>query len=321
MLSLRSPSCSRLFAAAVGAVFGIVGSCGVAQAQMKEVTFIVVNNLFSTPAFVAIENGYWEKLGLNVKVKLTASGSQVTKALQAGEAQFGHAALSTTIASARAGGNMLTGVMPYFNAAEYVALGGRAIIGRKDRGIDAANPKSMEGKKITQARDALRFVLDHLNDTDRFNIVTFNTAVTRYADTLRPATDRAAARRFIDDLRAAGGTNIDDALREALSGVGSGTSVQYVLLAIQTARPAAGEDSAGRVSEGRLPRPSASCSPIRAIRTICCCRAVSSAGRSWPGSPLSSTLHSARVTSCFSVSVLSTATSPRGISSSSLTPS
>lgn len=152
MLRSRSPSRRRLFAAIAGATFGIVGSCGVAYAQMKEVNFIVVNNLFSTPAFVAIENGYWEKLGLNVKVKLTASGSQVTKALQAGEAQFGHAALSTTIASARAGGNMLTGVMPYFNAAEYIALGGRAIIGRKDRGIDAANPKSMEGKKIGYLR-------------------------------------------------------------------------------------------------------------------------------------------------------------------------
>lgn len=152
MLRSRSPSRRRLFAAVAGATLGIVGFCGVAHAQMKEVTFIVVNNLFSTPAFVAVENGYWEKLGLNVKIKLTASGSQVTKALQAGEAQFGHAALSTTIASARAGGNMLTGVMPYFNAAEYVALGGRAIIGRKDRGIDAANPKSMEGKKIGYLR-------------------------------------------------------------------------------------------------------------------------------------------------------------------------
>jgi NitT/TauT family transport system substrate-binding protein len=131
---------------------GITALGGQAHAQMKEVTFIVVNNLFSSPAFVSVENGYWAQQGLNVKLKLTASGSQVTKALQAGEAQFGHAALSTTIASARAGGNMLTGVMPYFNAAEYIALGGRAIIGRKDRGVTAANPKSMEGKKIGYLR-------------------------------------------------------------------------------------------------------------------------------------------------------------------------
>ena len=152
MLRLRLPSRRHVILAVAGTALSIGGYYGVAHAQMREVTFIVVNNLFSTPAFVAVENGYWAQQGLNVKIKLTASGSQVTKALQAGEAQFGHAALSTTIASARAGGNMLTGVMPYFNAAEYIALGGRAIIGRKDRGIDAAKPKSMEGKKIGYLR-------------------------------------------------------------------------------------------------------------------------------------------------------------------------
>ena len=35
-------------------------------------------------------------------------------------------------------------------AAGLSRCGGRAIIGRRDRGIDAANPKSLEGKKIAQ---------------------------------------------------------------------------------------------------------------------------------------------------------------------------
>ena len=119
-----------------------------AQAQQK-LSYIVVNNLFSTPAYVAAENGYWAKQGLDVAVKLTSSGRAVVQAVQAGDAQFGHAALSTTIASARASGNLLKGVIAYYNAADYIAkAGGRAIIGRKDRGIDAANPHSMEGKKI-----------------------------------------------------------------------------------------------------------------------------------------------------------------------------
>jgi ABC-type nitrate/sulfonate/bicarbonate transport system substrate-binding protein len=141
---------TRLTTCAVGAVLGLAALAAPAAAQqMQNATFIVVNNLFSTPAYVASENGYWAKYGLNVTVKLTNSGRAVTQAVQAGDAQFGHAALSTTIASARASGNMLTGVMAYYNAADYIAkAGGRALIGRKDRGIDAANPKSMEGKKI-----------------------------------------------------------------------------------------------------------------------------------------------------------------------------
>jgi len=36
-----------------------------AQAQQK-LSYIVVNNLFSTPAYVAAENGYWAKQGLDV---------------------------------------------------------------------------------------------------------------------------------------------------------------------------------------------------------------------------------------------------------------
>jgi NitT/TauT family transport system substrate-binding protein len=147
---------ARLSAACVsaacvaGLALGFLAPPSPAQAQeMKEVTFIVVNNLFSTPAFVAVENGYWTKQGLNVKIKLTSSGRQVSQSLQAGESQLGHVALSTSTASARASGNLLKGVMPYYNAAEFIAkAGGRAIIARKDRGIDAGNPKSLEGKKI-----------------------------------------------------------------------------------------------------------------------------------------------------------------------------
>ena len=115
----------------------------------RAVTFFVVNNLFSTPAYVAAENGYWAQRGLDVKLRITSSGREVTQALQAGEAQLGHVAFSTTTAAARASGNLIKGVMPYYNAADYVGRAGAiGIIGRKDRGIDPANPASLYGKTI-----------------------------------------------------------------------------------------------------------------------------------------------------------------------------
>jgi ABC-type nitrate/sulfonate/bicarbonate transport system substrate-binding protein len=50
-----------------------LGQASPAQAEeMQEVTFIVVSNMFSAPAFVAAENGYWAQQGLNVKIKLTS---------------------------------------------------------------------------------------------------------------------------------------------------------------------------------------------------------------------------------------------------------
>lgn len=121
-----------------------------ARAQsLRAITFFVVNNIFGAPAYVAAENGSWAKRGLDVKLRITSSGREVTQALQAGEAQLGHVALSTTVAVARASGNLLKGVMPYYNAAEYVAIaGGRAIIGRRDRGIDPGMPTSFYGKTV-----------------------------------------------------------------------------------------------------------------------------------------------------------------------------
>ncbi len=76
---------------------------------------------------------------------------------------------------------------------------------------------SMEGEKIAQAKDALEFILDHLNPEDRFNIVAFSTGVRTYDKEPQPTAESDEARRFIDDLRAVGGTNIDLALAEALA--------------------------------------------------------------------------------------------------------
>jgi Ca-activated chloride channel family protein len=78
---------------------------------------------------------------------------------------------------------------------------------------------SMRGEKLEQAKDALEFVLDELHDEDRFNVVTFSTGVRQYDDRLRPADERQEARRFVRNLTASGGTDINRALLEALDQV------------------------------------------------------------------------------------------------------
>ena len=152
---MRGPGgCNRGWARAVVAALAFAaGTASAAEAPSgaapKDITFFAVNNVFATPSFVAVEDGFWAKRGLNVKLKLVTSGREVTEGLQAGEAQLGGASFSTTTASARASGNMLKGVIPYFNDAGYIALAsGRAIIGRRDRGIVADDPRSMIGKKV-----------------------------------------------------------------------------------------------------------------------------------------------------------------------------
>ncbi len=76
---------------------------------------------------------------------------------------------------------------------------------------------SMEGEKLTQAQDAVTFVLNNLNPDDRFEVLAFSTGVAAFGDGLRPVSDAAAARDWVRRLAAAGSTDIHDALSDALS--------------------------------------------------------------------------------------------------------
>ena len=75
---------------------------------------------------------------------------------------------------------------------------------------------SMSGEKLEQAQEAVQFILDHLNPDDRFNILAFSTSVDLYAPSLRSASRAEDAGDFVQGLSALGGTNINDALLEAL---------------------------------------------------------------------------------------------------------
>jgi len=77
---------------------------------------------------------------------------------------------------------------------------------------------SMQGEKIDQAKNALKFCVKSLKDKDRFGIIVFSTDVDELDDSLLTATKANVekAERFIDKLDATGGTDINDALLLAL---------------------------------------------------------------------------------------------------------
>ena len=77
---------------------------------------------------------------------------------------------------------------------------------------------SMKGDKLKQAKGALRFCIQSLNEGDQFGIIAFSTDVDEFDSSLLTATQESAKKaiKFIDGLEAKGGTNIDDALQTAL---------------------------------------------------------------------------------------------------------
>ncbi|MFN8594476.1 MAG: VIT domain-containing protein [Thermomicrobiales bacterium] len=104
---------------------------------------------------------------------------------------------------------------------------------------------SMEGEKMEQARQALLYVLDHLNPDDRFNIVEFSTGAREYSRELNPETDAANAVTWVQGLAATGGTDINLALLDALDMVQPGRPT--LLLFLTDGLPTEGEVDTGRI--------------------------------------------------------------------------
>jgi Ca-activated chloride channel family protein len=76
---------------------------------------------------------------------------------------------------------------------------------------------SMEGEKLDQAKEAAKYILEHLNPEDRFNVVAFSTGLKVFEEELSSASKADDGADFVDRLEALGGTNINRALLEALS--------------------------------------------------------------------------------------------------------
>jgi len=77
---------------------------------------------------------------------------------------------------------------------------------------------SMAGNKLAQAKRALQFCVENLNDDDRFEIIRFSTEAEPFFDKLEKASEgnRQRAADFIKGLKPIGGTAIEEALRKAL---------------------------------------------------------------------------------------------------------
>ena len=77
---------------------------------------------------------------------------------------------------------------------------------------------SMRGKKMDQARNALKYCLGQLGPKDRFAVFSFATTVNPYEDKLLDASSEQVvrARKWVDELEATGGTAINAALEAAL---------------------------------------------------------------------------------------------------------
>ena len=109
---------------------------------------------------------------------------------------------------------------------------------------------SMSGEKLDQAKAAALQVVEGLEDGEAFNIFLFNEAVESFAEApvIKTAQTMKAAREYIRGIRVRGGTNIRDALVEALKQKPSRGFLPIVLF-LTDGLPTVGETSEKAIRE------------------------------------------------------------------------
>lgn len=116
-------------------------------------------------------------------------------------------------------------------------------VAAKDVSLVLDTSGSMAGKKLEQARKAIMFCVESLNDRDRFEIIRFSTEAEPLFGRLAEATraNRDRAEQFVRELRAAGGTAIHDALKKALGARPAESNRPYYVIFLTDGLPTVGE--------------------------------------------------------------------------------
>ena len=107
---------------------------------------------------------------------------------------------------------------------------------------------SMEGEKIDQAKAALKYVLEHLDARDRFNIIAYGSEIESFRPDLQVNAELALreALGFVAGLSASGATNIDGALTRAFSMLEDTTRPNYIIF-MTDGQPTVGETNEAKI--------------------------------------------------------------------------
>ena len=109
---------------------------------------------------------------------------------------------------------------------------------------------SMNGKKIEQAKEALRFVINNLREGDLFNIIAYDSDVESFQPELQryDENSRKQAIGFVNGIFAGGSTNIDGALTTAMSMIQDDSQPNYVVF-LTDGKPTVGETKESKIVE------------------------------------------------------------------------
>ena len=115
---------------------------------------------------------------------------------------------------------------------------------------------SMQGDKIEETKRAIKDVVKALGSNDRFGIIQFNTDVDYFKSRLLPASEenKKLANAYVDDLNAAGGTNISYALQTGCSMLNEDSDRPAYLIMMTDGEPTVGETNESKILKSVNPK-------------------------------------------------------------------
>ena len=101
----------------------------------------------------------------------------------------------------------------------------------------------LDNGKIDQAKDALTRCINSLRGEDRFNLITFSTEIRPFKNSLQEVTNptREEALKWVKDIEARGGTDINEALQTALGMIDPKSKRPFMIVFLTDGMATAGE--------------------------------------------------------------------------------
>jgi ABC-type nitrate/sulfonate/bicarbonate transport system substrate-binding protein len=151
MKTLHHPRFGGIAACALLASMTVFAGAAAAQ-QLPVVDAVIGNNFGHLPMFVGVEKGFFKKHGVDVRLKVVNTGTDMVNAMQKREVQIGDMSV-TTFLKARHGGDpfRVIGIIQN-DATRSNADEPLAIVARKDSGIRPGNIEDLKGKRVGVAQ-------------------------------------------------------------------------------------------------------------------------------------------------------------------------
>ena len=138
-------------AALAGALAALAGK-PVASQQMPAVDVVIGSNFGHLPMFVGADKGFFKKHGIDVRLKVVNTGSDMVNAMQKREVQIGDMSVTTFLKARHAGDPFKVIGIIMNDATRDNADEPLAIVARKDAGIAPGKIAELKGKRVGLAK-------------------------------------------------------------------------------------------------------------------------------------------------------------------------